>query len=109
MDLAVVYHPDYVAPLPDGHRFPMAKFGLIKDLLLKDGIITPESVFTPQLPQIEQLQLVHTAKYIQGYCTGTLDKSTQRRIGLPWSESLAKRTLIAVGGAILTAQLALKY
>lgn len=109
MDLAVVYHPDYVAPLPDGHRFPMAKFRLIRDLLLKDGIVTPDGIFTPQLPQLEQLQLVHTPDYIQGYCQGTLDEKAQRRIGLPWSEALAKRTQIAVGGTILTAQLALKY
>ncbi|VEP12570.1 conserved hypothetical protein [Hyella patelloides LEGE 07179] len=109
MDLAVVYHPDYVAPLPDGHRFPMGKFRLIKDLLLKDDIITPEKIFTPQLPQFEQLQLVHTSEYVRGYCGGSLDDRAQRRIGLPWSEPLAKRTLIAVGGTILTAQLALKY
>lgn len=109
MDLAVVYHPDYVAPLPDGHRFPMAKFRLLRDLLLKDGIVTANKIFTPQLPPLEQLQLVHTLDYIQGYCEGTLDERSQRRIGLPWSLALAKRTQIAVGGTILTAQLALKY
>lgn len=109
MNLAVVYHPDYVAPLPDGHRFPMVKFRLIRDLLLKDGIVTPDQIFTPQLPQFEQLQLVHTADYIQSYYQGTLDYKAQRRIGLPWSEALAKRTQIAVGGTILTAKLALKY
>jgi acetoin utilization deacetylase AcuC-like enzyme len=108
-DLAIVYHPDYVAPLPDGHRFPMSKFRLLRDLLLKDGIVTPENIFTPQFPQFEQLELVHTPKYIQGYCEGTLDGKAQRRIGLPWSEALAIRTCIAVGGTILTAQLALKY
>ena len=109
MDLAIVYHPDYVAPLPDGHRFPMAKFRLIRDLLLKDGIIRPDKIFTPQLPEFEQLQLVHTPEYIQNYCEGTLDYRSQRRIGLPWSASLAKRTRIAVAGTILTAQLALEY
>ena len=109
MDLAVVYHPDYVAPLPDGHRFPMNKFRLIRNLLLKDGIVTPDRIFTPQLPQFDWLTLVHTADYIQSYCEGTLDVRSQRRIGLPWSAALAKRTQIAVGGTILTAQLALKY
>ena len=109
MDLAIVYHPDYVAPLPKGHRFPMEKFRLLRDLLLEDEIVTSDKVFTPQLPQWEQLQLVHTSEYIQNYCQGTLDYKSQRRIGLPWSESLAKRTQIAVGGTILTAKLALQY
>ena len=109
MDLAVVYHPDYVAPLPKGHRFPMEKFRLLRDLLLKDDIVTSDKIFAPQFPQWEQLQLVHTIEYIQNYCHGTLDYKSQRRIGLPWSKSLAKRTQIAVGGTILTAQLALQY
>lgn len=109
MDLAVVYHPDYVAPLPDKHRFPMEKFRLLKNLLLKDEIVTPDRIFTPQLPTFKELELVHTPEYIQGYCEGTLDYKAQRRIGLPWSEALARRTQIAVGGTILTAKLALKY
>ena len=109
MDLAVVYHPDYVAPLPDGHRFPMNKFRLLRDLLIKDEIVKPDRVFTPQLPSLEQLELVHDSNYINAYREGTLDYKAQRRIGLPWSKSLAKRTQIAVGGTILTAQLALKF
>lgn len=43
MNLPIVYHPDYVTP--DGHRFPMSKFQLLYELLLKDGIITPQSCF----------------------------------------------------------------
>lgn len=109
MDLAIVYHPDYVAPLPNGHRFPMSKFRLLKDLLLQENIVKPEKIYTPQLPEFEQLALVHTPEYIQKYCDGTLEEKAQRRIGLPWSEALARRTRIAVGGTILTAQLALKY
>ncbi|MGF1541808.1 MAG: histone deacetylase [Pleurocapsa sp.] len=109
MDFPVIYHPDYVAPLPEGHGFPMSKFKLLKDLLLKDAVIQPEQIFTPQLPSLELIQLVHTAEYTQAYCEGTLDAKAQRRIGLPWSSALAKRTQIAVGGTILAAQLALKY
>ena len=109
MDLALVYHPDYVAPLPEGHRFPMAKFRLLRDLLLQENIVAPENIFTPKLPSIEQLALVHTKDYIQNYCQGTLEYRAQRRIGLPWTPAVATRTQIAVGGTILTARLALEY
>ncbi len=109
MDLAIVYHPDYVAPLPEQHRFPMQKFRLLKDLLLKDGIITPGQIFTPQLPDRVQLELVHNPAYVEGYCEGTLEYQAQRRIGLPWSAPLAYRTRIAIGGTILTAQLSLEH
>ncbi len=109
MNLPIVYHPDYVAPLPAEHRFPMPKFKLLHDLLLVDKIIQPEQVYLPELPSTELIELVHTPDYVRGYCEGTLDSKAQRRIGLPWSKALAQRTLMAVGGTILTAKLALEY
>ena len=106
---AVVYHPDYVAPLPNAHRFPMPKFKILRDLLLKDGVIVPEQIYQPELPDLELIQLVHTPEYVRAYCNGTLEYKAQRRIGLPWSQALAHRTRIAIGGTILAAKLALKY
>ena len=109
MKLPVVYHPDYVTPLPDEHRFPMPKFKMLYDLLWQEGLIDAESTFTPTIATEEVLQLVHTDDYVKDYCQGALSPKAQRRIGLPWSEGLVKRTCTAVGGTILTAQLALKY
>lgn len=108
MDLPIVYHPDYVAPLPEGHRFPMSKFGKLYEMLLADGVVRLAQVHAPKCPSNDWLELVHTPDYIRAYREGTLDAKVQRRIGLPWSEALAKRTCMAVGGTILTAQLALK-
>jgi acetoin utilization deacetylase AcuC-like enzyme len=108
MDLPLVYHSDYVAPLPEGHRFPMPKFRMLYELLLADGVAHPSQFQAPDRPTIDWLQLVHTPDYIQAYCEGTLDLKAQRRIGLPWSPALVNRTCVAVGGTILTAQLALE-
>jgi acetoin utilization deacetylase AcuC-like enzyme len=107
MDLPIIYHPDYVAPLPEGHRFPMPKFQKLYELLLTEGVANIEQFHTPTRPNSELIELVHTPDYVQGYCQGTLDPKAQRRIGLPWSPALANRTCVAVGGTILTAQLAL--
>lgn len=109
MSLPVVYHPNYVTSLPDQHRFPMPKFKLLHELLLKDGIITPESTHQPEIASDDILRLVHTPDYVQNFCNGTLDPKIQRRIGLPWSEGLRKRTCTAVGGTLLTVKLALEY
>ena len=106
---AVVYHPDYVAPLPDAHRFPMPKFKILRELLLKDGVIEFEQIYQPELPSLELIELVHTPEYVRAYCEGTLEPKAQRRIGLPWSAALAHRTRIAIGGTILAAKLALEY
>ena len=108
MDLPLVYNSVYVAPLPAGHRFPMAKFKLLYDRLLADGVAHLEQFFTPERPTQTVLELVHTPDYVQAYCDGTLNPKAQRRIGLPWSPALVDRTCTAVGGTILTAQLALQ-
>ncbi len=108
MDLPLVYHPDYVAPLPPGHRFPMAKFAQLYEMLLADRVAYPNQFHQPSLPPLDWIELVHTPDYVRSYREGTLDAKAQRRIGLPWSPALVNRTCIAVGGAVLTAQLALE-
>lgn len=109
MDLPIVYHPNYVVPLPPGHRFPMAKFQQLYESLLNDGVVHSSQIHSPELPSRSWIELVHTPDYVQDYYEGTLDPKAQRRIGLPWSPALVNRTCIAVGGTILTAQLALEY
>jgi len=109
MDLPIAYHPDYVAPLPEGHRFPMLKFRLLYERLLADGIADPCQFHSPERSPPEWIELVHHSAYVQAYCNGTLDAKAQRRIGLPWSPALVNRTCVAVGGTILTAKLALQH
>jgi acetoin utilization deacetylase AcuC-like enzyme len=109
MDLPIIYHEDYVAPLPPGHRFPMTKFRLLYEMLLADGVASHTQFHAPELPPSEWISLVHDEYYIQAYCNGTLDAKAQRRIGLPWSQALVNRTCIASSGTVLTAKLALEY
>ncbi|WP_204140593.1 histone deacetylase [Halomicronema sp. CCY15110] len=87
----------------------MPKFGLLKDLLVSDGVVAVDQIFQPGPPPQSWIEQVHTPDYVQAYCTGTLDEKAQRRIGLPWSPNLVKRTCTAVGGTILTAKLALSH
>lgn len=109
MGFPVIYHPDYVTPIPEEHRFPMPKFRLLHDLLLQDGVITEAQIHQPAVAPREWIELVHAPDYVAAYCEGTLDPKAQRRIGLPWSMGVVQRTLTAVGGTILTAQLALEH
>ncbi len=87
----------------------MPKFRLLRDLLVSDRVICEGQIYQPGAPSREWLKLVHTEDYVQAYCEGALDAKAQRRIGLPWSEGLVKRTCTAVGGTILTAKLALQH
>jgi acetoin utilization deacetylase AcuC-like enzyme len=107
MSPPLVYHLDYVSQLPAGHRFPMAKFGLLHDLLVAEGVVS--RVYQPELPPSEWIELVHLPQYVQSYQDGSIDPQAMRRIGLPWSPQLVNRTQIALGGTTLAARLALEF
>lgn len=109
MSLPIVYHPDYVSPLPPGHRFPMAKFGKVYQVLLADGVAALDQFHLPTPAPPATLYLAHAPEYVDAFRSGTLETKAIRRIGLPWSERLVQRSATAVGGSILTAQLALEY
>jgi acetoin utilization deacetylase AcuC-like enzyme len=103
----LVYHVDYVSPLPIGHRFPMAKFGLLHDRLVANGVVG--EVYAPDLPPSAWLELVHCPDYVRSFRDGSIDPKAMRRIGLPWSVQLVHRTQIALGGTVLAARLALQF
>ncbi len=109
MSLPIVFHPDYVTPLPDGHRFPMPKFGKIYESLIREGIAGLDQFHLAARAQPEWLTLAHSAAYVDSYLDGTIDGKLMRRIGLPWSPLLVNRTCTALGGTVLAAQLALEH
>jgi acetoin utilization deacetylase AcuC-like enzyme len=104
----IVFHPDYTAPLPPGHRFPIGKFGRIKELLLADGAIRPEALRRPVPVSEAELCFAHDAEYVATILALALDKKAERRLGLPLSQALVTRGRAAVGGTVLTARLALE-
>ncbi|MBD3275133.1 MAG: histone deacetylase [Candidatus Marinimicrobia bacterium] len=109
MPLPVVYHTNYVTPLPPEHRFPMPKFGVIYDIIRRDGFRDAVQFFEPEVPPDEWITLVHSRQYYDSLMDGTLSRKAVRKIGLPLSRELMLRTRTAVGGTILTAKLALEY
>ncbi|MFN3332754.1 MAG: histone deacetylase [Caldilinea sp.] len=109
MPLPIVYSPDHVAPLPEGHRFPMAKFGKVYEWLVRDGVATLDQFHLSQPATMEQVTLCHDPAYVRAYLDGTLDARAMRRIGFPWSERLARRTLSALGSTLQTVELALQH
>ena len=109
MTLPVVFHPDYTVPLPPGHRFPIGKFGRIKDVLLEDGVIPPASLARPTPAPREWLTLAHEEAYVDAVLNLALDRRAIRRLGLPLSDALVRRGCAAVGGTVLTGRLALEH
>jgi acetoin utilization deacetylase AcuC-like enzyme len=99
----------YAIELPDGHRFPMSKYQLLREGVLREGLVPPERLHDPQRVSVDDLLLVHTREYVDHITNGTLPAAEQRRIGLPWSESFVERAYRVVQGTCEAADSALTY
>ena len=101
--------PLYAITLPDGHRFPMAKYALLREGALSQGLVTAERMHEPPRVQHDDLWRVHTREYVDGVEHGTLDPAHQRRIGLPWSDTFVERAFRVVQGTVEAADHALTH
>jgi acetoin utilization deacetylase AcuC-like enzyme len=106
--MRVFYTPRYYADIGEGHIFPIRKFELVKDKLLSEGTLRPPNIVEPTPATIGEVRLVHTEDYVSRLCDGALTVKEIRRLGLPWSESLVRRSFYAVGGTIGAALAALE-
>jgi acetoin utilization deacetylase AcuC-like enzyme len=106
--MKVFYSPNYYADIGAGHVFPIRKFELVRDRLLQEGTLQPEDLVEPAPASIADVLQVHTEDYVTRLRAGTLNNQEVRRLGLPWSESLVRRSFYAVGGTIAAAHAALE-
>jgi acetoin utilization deacetylase AcuC-like enzyme len=103
----VFYTPRYYADIGNGHIFPIRKFELVRDRLLAEGTLHPSELLEPAPATLDDVLLVHTGDYVSRLCSGELTPRELRRLGLPWSESLVRRSFYATGGTIAAARTAL--
>ncbi|MDO6570845.1 histone deacetylase [Gilvimarinus sp. 1_MG-2023] len=85
----------------------MEKFALLNTYLAERGILTPNNTFRPGQASAKILHSAHCPDYVRRFCHNEQSPQEVRRMGLPWSEALRKRTLISPNGTLLTAHLAL--
>ena len=106
MSFAVAHHPDYVAPLPPGHSFPMDKYGLFIAGLRDGGAAF--AVHVPEPVPVEWLEAVHDPAYVAAVLGGTLTREQERRIGFPVTDRMARRSRLVCGGTRAAALIALE-
>ncbi len=108
MSISLVTHPDYSFAFPSKHRFPMEKFKLLHEHLRSLGLATSNNIIRPGKAKTELLELGHCPAYLHRFIHNQQTPQELRRMGLPWSPGLMKRTLISPNGTFLTANLALQ-
>jgi acetoin utilization deacetylase AcuC-like enzyme len=101
------YCDHFVLPLPDGHRFPMAKYARLRERVVAERIVDIGDLHEAGPAAWEDLALVHTPTYLRDVAEGTLPPETQRRIGFPWSPAMVERARRSVGATIAAARGAL--
>jgi acetoin utilization deacetylase AcuC-like enzyme len=107
MPLTVWSSAHYTFPLPPGHRFPVAKYAMLRERVVAEGIVAAEQVLDPAGATDDMLRLVHTADYVDRFAAGALSAAEIRRLGFPWSPALVERSRRAVGGTVVAARHAL--
>jgi len=102
------YSDHYVIDLPANHRFPIQKYRRIRERLLAEGTLRADELLEPTLADPRDICRVHTKDYWEQLSRGTLPAAAIRRLGLPWSESLVRRSRASVQGTLSAARIAIR-
>ena len=99
------YCDHFVLPLPEGHRFPMSKYKLLRERVTEESQI---ELLVPDAATDEQLMLCHTKEYVIRVVSGKMETDEVRELGFPWSEEMVERSRRSVGATISAARVALE-
>lgn len=97
-------HDLFEYPLPPGHRFPLAKYRLLRTRAER---LPGVEVAATRAADWEELRRAHSAAYLDRARAGALDRREQLALGLPWSPQLVERARRSVGATLQAAEAAL--
>jgi acetoin utilization deacetylase AcuC-like enzyme len=100
-----VYAHDLVTyPLPDGHRFPLEKYRLVREEAEQlDGV----DVVNAEVATWEQLRRTHSDDWLARIREGRIERREELALGLPWSPELVERSRRSTGATVMAAHAAL--
>jgi acetoin utilization deacetylase AcuC-like enzyme len=96
----VFYSDHFVLPLPEGHRFPMIKYSMLRERVAESGICGPGELRVAEPVSDEEILRAHHPDYLKRVVSGTLTDKEVRRIGFPWSPRMVQRSRRASGGTL---------
>jgi acetoin utilization deacetylase AcuC-like enzyme len=103
------YYTDvFVLPLPEGHRFPMAKYRLLRERIIETNTLSAECLIIPEAATDEDILRCHSSDYLDKVKNGTLSRQEILRIGFPWSLEMVERSRRSSGATICAAISALQ-
>ncbi|HEX2302828.1 MAG TPA: histone deacetylase [Gaiella sp.] len=97
-------HDVFTYPLPEGHRFPLGKYRLVREAAER---LESVEVQETEAAGWEQLRRTHADDWLDRVRNGRLDRREELALGLPWSPQLVERARRATGATIMAARAAL--
>jgi len=104
---AVVHSHAYFADI-GLHVFPMRKFGLIREEIVRRGLLADSEILAPERATEEQVQRVHDRVYVEKLVQGRLSVLEEAVLELPYSKQLVEASFLCAGGSILAARESLR-
>ena len=100
------YSDHFVLPLPEGHRFPMAKYSMLRERIARElrGVQLMEGPAATE----GELALAHSPDYVWAVKSGSLSPQAQREIGFPWTPAMAERSVRSAGASIAAGRVAMR-
>ncbi|MEP7157597.1 MAG: histone deacetylase [Betaproteobacteria bacterium] len=98
--MKLFYCDEFVLPLPDGHRFPMEKYRLLRETLAADARFSPQDFLVPPAATFTELTRAHAPDYVQRVEAGALTAAEIRAIGFPWSPEMVERSKRSSGATL---------
>jgi len=106
--MRVSFHEGYRVDLPPTHPYPMGKYLLLRDILFEMALLDTARVMVPDEAPLDWLRSVHTEDYVERLVADALTPAERRRLGIPYTLRLLRRSRLTVHGTWLAANAALE-
>lgn len=106
--MKIYYTDTFPIPLPEKHSFPKDKYFLLRMRILEELGDQTVELRVPEPASDADILRAHDIDYVRRLLNGELSDKEIRRVGLPWSAEIVRRTRYSVGGTIAACRVALE-
>ena len=98
--LKIAFNNNYIHPLEENHRFPMIKYELIPEQLIRENTCSDNNFFKPEMIDEKIVLKTHQLQYFDRLKKQKLSSKEIREIGFPLSKELYIREMTISKGTI---------
>jgi acetoin utilization deacetylase AcuC-like enzyme len=109
MRLPIVHNPTYDAKFQPDHRFPMSKYRLLAEVIMREGLAGPGDFHLPAPAPREWVKLAHDPAYVDQVYAFAVPQKIEKLIGFDVTERTSLRAQCATAGTVMAARLALEH